>query len=356
MERTVLVLQGQVPPYRIPFFRSLTHELKRRQFKLLVVSSSVLPGINDIGFLHQHVRRSAGSLSALKFIYQKMPTVLVLPHSLQYFPLASSTRLIQRNRRRQLFWGMGTVRRYGLGSARDRSPASETVRRLMLALCDHYLSYTEFSTANLLGGGYDGVRITTLNNSVEALATPKQVMAAKRVPLQVLFVASLVEDKEPLTAVAIIGRLQQMVPGATLHIVGSGPLRGECERAANAQPWVHFHGPLRGQTLRDLALTSDIAIIPGRVGLAVLELASAGLPLATCAMSLHGAEIAYLRDGINGLFLSTNTDLAAKKLGTLLADRPALERMRNDALKMANEYSVRNMAINFANGVLTSLA
>jgi glycosyltransferase involved in cell wall biosynthesis len=225
----------------------------------------------------------------------------------------------------------------------------------MLSACDHYLSYTEISTANLLSGGYDAARITTLNNAVKALATVEEANTAQRVPLHALFVASLVEDKEPLTAVAIVDRLRQLAPGATLHIAGDGPLRSQCEDAAFEHEFVHYHGPVRGQSLRRIALAAEIAIIPGRVGLAGLEMASAGLPMATFAASLHGAEIAYLKDGINGLLLTGDADTAAKEIASLLTDRPALARMRSEALSTASRYTVRNMAVNFANGVMTSL-
>jgi glycosyltransferase involved in cell wall biosynthesis len=251
---------------------------------------------------------------------------------------------------------MGLARRYGGASERDRRPTAEAVRHLMLSTCDHYLSYTEISTTNLVNRGYDARRVTTLNNAVQALAIPEQAMTAQRVPLQALFVASLVEDKEPLAAIAIVDRLRLLVPGASLHIVGDGPLRAQCEQAANRREWVYYHGPLRGQNLRELALTSDIAIIPGRVGLALLEMASAGLPMVTFAASRHGAEIAYLRDGINGLFLSGEIDVAAKELATLLTDRPALERMRNEASCTAGKYTIQRMAVNFTDGVAASLS
>jgi L-malate glycosyltransferase len=282
--------------------------------------------------------------------------VLIVPHNARFAPFATATRLLQGQGRKQLFWGMGLARRYGGVAERDRRRAGEAVRRLMLPACDHYLSYTELSTASLLDRGYDAARITTLNNAVEGLAAPEQAMTAQRVPLQALFVASLVEDKEPLAAVAIVDRLRLLAPGATLHLVGDGPLRPQCEQAARERAWVRYHGPLRGERLRELALASDIAIIPGRVGLAVLEMASAGLPTATFAASRHGAEIAYLKDGINGLFLTDDIDAAAKELGTLLTDRPALERMRSEALSMASKYTVRRMAANFADGVLASLS
>jgi glycosyltransferase involved in cell wall biosynthesis len=225
----------------------------------------------------------------------------------------------------------------------------------MLAACDHYLSYTEASTANILHGGYDKARLTTLNNAVEPLATPGQLIAAQRTPLQLLFVASLVADKEPLTAVRLVDKLQGLGLGATLRIVGDGPLRNQCEQAASSRSWVHYHGAQHGQGLRELALTSDIALIPGRVGLAILEMASAGLPVATLSTALHGTEIVYLKDGINGIFLDSDIDVAARALQALLTCRPALERMRSAALGTAGRYTVRNMAVNFANGVANTL-
>jgi glycosyltransferase involved in cell wall biosynthesis len=356
MKPTVLVLQEQVLPYRVPFFRFLADELGSRDLDLRVVSSSVLPKVDELGFPHQRVLPSRGGLSALGTIYRERPAVLVLPHSGRFAPVATTTRLLQSHGRKQLFWGMGLARRYGEAAARDRRPPAEAVRRLMLSTCDHYLSYTEISTTYLLNRGYEAARITTLNNAVEALATPEQAMTAQRVPFQALFVASLVEDKEPLAAVAIVDRLRHLAPGASLHIVGDGPLRPQCEQAANGLEWVHYHGPKRGQGLRELALSSGIAIIPGRVGLALLEMASAGLPMATFAASRHGAEIAYLKDGINGIFLSGEIDAAAKELGTLLTDLPALERMRNEALGTASKYTIRRMAANFADGVTASLS
>jgi glycosyltransferase involved in cell wall biosynthesis len=356
MNPSVLVIQEQVPPYRVPFFRLLADELGSRFVDLRVASSSVLPASGELGFRHQRVLTSRGGLSVLGTIYRERPAALVLPHSLRFAPVAAAARLLQRRGRKQLFWGMGMARRYGEASAGDRRPAAEAARRLMLSACDHYLSYTDLSTANLLTAGFDEARITTLNNAVEELATPDEARTAQRVPLQVLFVASLVEDKEPLAAVAIVDRLRQLAPGVTLHIVGDGPLRPQCEHAAGSRDFVSYHGTIRGRELRELALASDIAIIPGRVGLAVLEMASAGLPMATLAVSLHGAEITYLKDGFNGLFLRGDTDTAAKELGNLLTDRPALEYMRNEALSMASRYTLRNMAVNFADGLMASLS
>jgi L-malate glycosyltransferase len=355
MKPAVLVLQKRVPAYRVPFFRALAAELARRDLELHVASSSALPGPDELGFRHHDASTSMGGLSALETLKRERPAVFVMPHSARFAPLASTARLMQGHRRRQLLWGMGIARRYTAESGCDRRPTAETIRRLMLRTSDHYLSYTAISTANIAAAGYDSSRITTLNNAVDALATPGQAKTARRVPLQVLFVASLVEDKRPLAAVEIIDQLRRAAVGATLRIVGDGPLRPRCEEAASRREWVHYHGPQHGQDLRDLALASDMAIIPGRVGLAVLEMASAGLPMATFAVSQHGAEIAYLKDGVNGLLLNSDIHAAAQQVQALLTDRPALEHMRTEALATAGTYTIGNMAANFADGVTASL-
>lgn len=356
MKPTVLVLQEGVPPYRVPFFRFLAAELGRRDLDLRVVSSTQLPEAAELGFTHQRIMMSRWGRSALGAIYGERPEVLVLPHSARFAPVATATRLLQSHGRKQLLWGMGLRGRFGVAAERDRNSPAEVVRRLMLSRCDHYLSYTELSTTNLLKRGGDAARITTLDNAIEALAAPEQAMSAQRVPLQVLFVGSLIEDKEPLVAVEIADRLRLLASDATLHIVGDGPLRPQCTKAANEREWVHYHGPRPVRYLRDLALASDIAIIPGRVGLAVLEMASAGLPMATFAASRHSPEIVYLKDGISGLFLTGDIDAAAKELEALLTDRPALERMRNEALSIASKYTIQRMAANFADGVMASLS
>jgi L-malate glycosyltransferase len=356
MKPTVLVVQEQVPPYRVPFFRSLAAELSSRGLDLRVVSSSALPDATDLGFSYQRIIASRYGLYALVEIYRERPAVLVLPHSGRFAPVATVTRLLQSHGRKQVFWGMGMVGRFGKAAEGDRYPVGEAVRRSMLSTCDHYLSYTELSTANLLKNGYGAASITTLNNAVEALADPEQAMWAQRVPLRILFVASLTEDKEPLAAVAIVDQLRVLAPDATLHIVGDGPLRPQCVQAANARDWVHYHGARRGQDLRDLALTADIAMIPGRMGLAVLDMAGAGLPMATFADSRHHPEIVYLKDGINGLFLTSDTNAAAKELEALLTDRPAIEQMRREALSTASKYTIQRMAENFADGVMASLS
>ena len=129
MNPAVMVVQEQVPPYRVPFFRLLSGELTSYGLDLRVVSSSALPATAELGFQHRRVPTSRYGRPALEIAYRERPAALVLPHSGRVAPVAAATRLAQAHRRKQLFWGMGLARRYGTAAARDRRPVAEAVRR-----------------------------------------------------------------------------------------------------------------------------------------------------------------------------------------------------------------------------------
>ena len=92
MKPKVVLLQEQVPPYRVPFFRSLADELGSRGLDLSVLSSSILPGSDELGFRHQRLSKSSGGRSALGTICRERPAALVLPHSARFAPLAGISR------------------------------------------------------------------------------------------------------------------------------------------------------------------------------------------------------------------------------------------------------------------------
>ena len=73
MKPTVLILQEQVPPYRIPLFRALAEILSFHGFDLRVASSSALAEPDTLGFTHLHAQMSRGGLSALQVIFRERP-------------------------------------------------------------------------------------------------------------------------------------------------------------------------------------------------------------------------------------------------------------------------------------------
>lgn len=92
-------------------------------------------------------------------------------------------------------------------------------------------------------------------------------------------------------------------------------------------------GPVYGEESLDLLSVSDVYCLPGSIGLSIVDAFYCGLPVVTENV-MHGPEIMYLKDGINGYMIPEGdiTQLAAK-LKILLTD---------DALRAKFSQAARN--------------
>ena len=77
-------------------------------------------------------------------------------------------------------------------------------------------------------------------------------------------------------------------------------------------------------------LLAKVQLLPGAVGLGILDGFALELPLVTTRAPFQGQEIAYLRDGVDGIMVDDWKDPSAyaSAIVDLLGDAPRLERMR----------------------------
>ena len=110
-------------------------------------------------------------------------------------------------------------------------------------------------------------------------------------------------------------------------------------------------GPQFGSQKSDLVGISNVFLMPGRVGLAVLDAFAAGLPLLSTRLSIHGPEMEYLEEGVNGLLSEPDVSAFAQMATKLLHDRENLDRLRKGARIAGAKYTIENMAANFCDGI-----
>ena len=98
-------------------------------------------------------------------------------------------------------------------------------------------------------------------------------------------------------------------------------------------------------------------LLPGVVGLSVLDAFAMEVPLVTIELSGHGPEIDYLRDGENGLKLPAGTGPQgyAEAVAALLSDGARYERLKEGCRSAAQVYTLEAMVGRFADGVLEAL-
>src|SRR5215469_3462524 len=151
-------------------------------------------------------------------------------------------------------------------------------------------------------------------------------------------------------------KIREKLTNFHLLVIGTGEQRKWVEETVKAKPFIHYLGPLYGRESALAMRMSDVFMIPGMVGLAVLDAFAAGLPVLTTDHDNHGPEVDYLEPGTNGLISANHLESYSDAVAELLNSPQELSRLRSGALVTGKRYTVQNMAKHFRNGIRECLA
>jgi len=270
--------------------------------------------------------------------------------------------------------GLKKVAYFGHGrnfQSRNGNGQAERFKRFWATKVDWWFGYTEETRVHIRSLGFPDERITVFNNSVNTTLMRQQLTASTSEARGALaasmglvgnnvgvFVGGIYPDKRMRFLISAADRIRVRVPDFELIVAGGGSDLPLVSHLAQGRSWIHVMGPRFGQQKIDLMALGHVFMMPGLMGLAILDAGTVGLAIATTDFPWHSPEIAYLEPGVSGLKVADweNPEAYAEEVAALLLDRPALERMREGARAMADRYSIEAMARNFASGVLKALA
>lgn len=361
--------------YRLPFHEGLRDRLAAHDIEYRVVYSDP-PEEN----------RQKGDTVDIPWGI-KVPTHPVLGSGLQYQhglreALRADLTIVQQENKLALNYllnvasmvGLKRLAYFGHGrnfQSRQPNERAERWKRFWATKVDWWFGYTEETRRHVESLGFPPDRITVFNNSVDtrtirdqiAHATPERLearrrelgLASKHVGI---FVGGLYEDKRLGFLVEAARRVRAKVNDFELLVIGGGPALEGLRADAAPDPWIRILGPRFGQEKVELMLLGQLFLMPGLVGLAILDAAAAGLPMITTAFPYHSPEIAYLEDGVSGLVVRDWEDPAAygDAVATLLTDPARLRTMRQAARAVSERFTIEAMTDRFAQGVIAALA
>jgi glycosyltransferase involved in cell wall biosynthesis len=372
----VSIVIKSLPHYRIPFFELLRAELDRSDVTLRVIYGR--PGKEEAkrrdtatipwGLAIENRALSFGGRSV---VWQPC-AALVRDSDLVIVEQASKLLLNYVLLTRQAgggarvaFWGHGkNLQRHGA------SRLGESVKRLVSRWPRWWFAYTERSAELVRQLPYPAERITTVQNAIDTAALRSRraavsdgELAALRASLGIqsrnvgIFAGGLYAEKRVGFLIDSAMALRKLVPDFELIVLGAGPDQGPVEEAAREHPWLHYLGPTLGTDSVPYFALARIALMPGAVGLGILDAFALQTPLVTVDLEHHGPEIEYLRHGVNGIILPASTDAGQYALAVshLLRDEGEQERLREGCRASAQEYTIEAMADRFAAGVLLAL-
>jgi glycosyltransferase involved in cell wall biosynthesis len=170
-----------------------------------------------------------------------------------------------------------------------------------------------------------------------------------------IFAGSMYPEKRLPFLLEACDLIRAEVPDFEMIFVGAGVDSELVAAAARRHDWIHHVGPRFDRDLAAHFLVSRLLLMPGLVGLVVLDSFAFEVPLVTTAVTYHSPEIEYLEPDVNGCRVEDPDDARAYASVRLLRDDARRERLVAGCRVAAAKYTVENMVERFAVGVMNAL-
>ena len=366
---TVLIAPGVVAHYRTRFYELLSKHADEAGITLKVVASRSLPTNMLPGEARNSVDAPLYKLgpfavqntltpsAGCDLVIAQQEAKFVANYALQIKRLFSSQKFA--------FWG------HGKNFQNKSSPSfSEAIKSFTALHCDWWFAYNERSAAVVRQLGFPKERITLVQNAIDTRSIiearntlSQEVVESTKSSLGIdsanvaIYTGGLYEEKRIPFLLQAASKVRAKLPNFHLIIIGGGPEKDLVAQAARDNAWIHYLGPKNDMEKLPFWAISKVSLMPGLVGLGVLDSFALGVPLIATAYPYHSPEIEYLRDGVNGIIVNDwgSSDAYANAVVHLLQNDRERDSMASEGRKAAEFYTIESMAENFTQGILAAL-
>lgn len=372
--RRVCIIQRTLPHYRVALFQGLYEKLLEVGIELTVIYGQnaekevpvtvhtestwaksrpnlYLSG-NQKGLVWQGCLSDLRGYDLIVIEYAGrllLNYVLLALRSLRFFKLA--------------FWGHG--RNF---QAERVDSVKEKVKRHLLGQVDWWFAYTALSKATILAANFSEAKITVLNNTIDDTVLRAQFEKVRRkalpsvhVPILdsaeniALYCGGIYEEKKiPFLIDACIA-IRERLPDFQFFWIGSGPDEYLVRNASANFEWMHYVGPLFNEEKLRYFARAKLHLMPGLVGLTIIDSFITEVPIVTTRDAKHSPEIAYLVSDENGVIAGNELQDFVDKVVFYMSDNMALERLRQGCREASRNLTLENMIGNFAHGIEKAL-
>lgn len=363
----VVILQKSLPQYREAFFTLLRDKLAESNISLDLIYGSTNEGRSDGVQLEwaKYTENKYYKIGPLKLIWQpclseiKSADLVIVEQAdkllLNYVLFARK----MFGKQKFAFWGHGLNRQSKESSVKNR------FKRLFLKHANWWFAYTSGIKSFLIKSGYPEEKITVVENAIDTKQMFDDYNSIQKDELDLfrekykvqpeetilIYCGALYKEKRLEFLIAAADKLVEMGHKIKLVVVGSGPDENIIKEAEKTRPHVLFTGPLFGREKATIFKLSDMFLLPGAIGLAVLDSFAFETPIITTKYSYHGPEFEYLVNDFNGVITEDNLEAYTKAISDLLNDTGKLQTIKENCRSEAGKYSNESMVKNFAEGV-----
>jgi len=270
---------------------------------------------------------------------------------------------------RKLFYKKTKIAFWGHGRNFQGNPKSlkEKFKNWYSKKVDFWFAYNDLSKKHLIDIGFNEDKIVSLNNTIDSSSQIdilekiteedklklKQEYNIKKTDIVGLFCASIYKDKQIDFLLNTLSVVKSKVPNFKFFVIGKGVEDFKIiEFSKNNSEWFYYLG---NKFNKEKILYFSIAhfqLMPGAVGLNIIDSFSFLCPLITTSIGNHGPEISYLINEENGIMTKFQIEDYSNKIVALSLDSMQLNRLKQGCEKARVIYSIENMVNNFISGLV----
>ena len=372
----IAIIEMTLKHYRKPFFELLREQLSKASIELLLIhgfpskSEAKKNDRAEIEWAHliknKYIRIDSRELywqPCLKML--KRTDLIIVDQAskllLNYVLFISQIFGIKK----LCFWGHGKN-----FQKHNASHIGEQFKRFMSRHVHWWFAYNDYCARIIKSFGYPEGRITSVQNAID---TRGLVRVSKNINQQHLtqirnefgvkgenvciFTGGMYPEKNVSFLIEACLQIKKNVPDFEMIFIGSGQDDYKVKKMAKTFEWIHYLGPKFDESKVPFFMMSKLLLIPGSVGLAVLDGIALETPLVTTNIMDHGPEIDYLIDCVNGSIVKESRDPSAYafQVSNLLKSDKALEKMNAGCRETREKYTIEEMVDRFTDGVIKAL-
>ncbi len=365
MTARVVILQETMPQYRVALFQHIQRSAAARGITVEVLhgralgtrgrrlNTGVLPGARAIRNWYIRAPGENGAVVWQPALRRCLKADLVVVEQANRLLINGVLLLAQRvHGPKVAFWGHGRNLQAVEGSLSERFKARVATAPWW------WFAYTESVAEHLASCGVHRDRISVVGNTIDVDALRDAVERQRRrgeprATARCVYLGGLYAHKRLDLLFAAADLIADRVPGFELVIAGEGEQRAEVEKFAQDRPWAFYTGAITGDARAELLASTRLLLVPGLVGLVLLDSFAAGVPVITTADALHSPEIDYLQNGVNGVMVQSGADAAAyaDAVVRIIRDESVWHRLSTGAHRSAAHHTIGCAAERFVRGL-----
>lgn len=371
--KSVVVIQRSIAQYRVDFWNQLKRKLEDNDVELTLLYgkfnnedalkndevdlewATFVPNKNlKLGRIELNWQACLPYLKNKDMVIVEQANRNLINYILNFKRLYSKQKVA--------FWGHGRNMRIDETDIRNR------FKSMFINQSDWWFAYTENVKARLVLNGFNPHQITCVENAIDTNSLMKHYQDlspddCKKVKESLninseniaIYCGSIYKEKRIDFFIEACDKIRNRISDFHAIVIGSGADQNLIEEAIKTRSWMHYLGNKFDLERVKYFKISSVLLMPGLVGLGILDAFALQTPLVTTEYPYHSPEIEYLKNGENGVIVDGDVEEFADNVVSLMLDAEKREKLINGCQISAQRYTVENMVNNFALGIFNCL-